>query len=135
VEGESKKIGERQVPEALMARMRASPCIVLETALETRVALLIEEYEHFLRDRAALEAQLDCLVALHGRSRIDEWKALAAAGQWRRLVERLLVEHYDPAYRRSSAHNFPQLAAAPAVPVAGPEPWHFDEAVSRLKAA
>ena len=28
VEGESKKIGELQVPEALMTRMRASPCVV-----------------------------------------------------------------------------------------------------------
>src|SRR5947207_12566106 len=33
VEGESKKIGELQVPEALMARMRASRCITLESEL------------------------------------------------------------------------------------------------------
>src|SRR5439155_13357975 len=109
VEGESKKIGELQLPEALMARMRASRCITLETALATRVTLLLDEYRHFLADRAALEAQLDCLVALHGRERIGEWKALAAAGRWREFVERLLVQHYDPAYRRSSMKNFPQL--------------------------
>src|SRR5438132_12868491 len=83
VEGESKKIGELQVPEALMARMRASRCIVLETDLATRVTLLLDEYRHFLADRAALEAQLDCLIALHGRDRIGEWKALAQAGKWR----------------------------------------------------
>src|SRR5712692_9504623 len=56
--------GELQLPEALMARMRASRCITLETALATRVTLLLDEYRHFLADRAALEAQLDCLVAL-----------------------------------------------------------------------
>ena len=32
VEGESKKIGQLQVPEALIARMRASRCVLLETA-------------------------------------------------------------------------------------------------------
>src|SRR5919201_4243867 len=115
VEGESKKIGELQVPEALMARMRASRCIVLQTDLATRVTLLLEEYRHFLQDRDALDAQLDCLVALHGRERIGEWKALAAKGEWREFVARLLREHYDPAYQRSSTRNFQELANAPAV--------------------
>ncbi len=115
VEGESKKIGQLQIPEALIERMRASPCLVLDVDLETRVTLLLEEYRHFLADRALLEAQLDCLVALHGRERIDEWKALAASGDWREFVRRLLVEHYDPAYRRSSARNFTRLHEAERV--------------------
>src|SRR5687767_4099378 len=76
VEGESKKIGELQVPEALMSRMRASPCILLETTLETRVELLLDEYRHFLADRSALDKQLDCLVALNGRERIAQWKSI-----------------------------------------------------------
>ena len=115
VEGESKKIGQIQVPEALMERMRASRCITLDTDTSTRVTLLLDEYRHFLQDRDALNAQLDCLVALHGRERINEWKALAAAGKWREFVERLLVQHYDPAYRRSSTKNYPQLSDAPSV--------------------
>ncbi|HYR33421.1 MAG TPA: tRNA 2-selenouridine(34) synthase MnmH [Burkholderiales bacterium] len=130
VEGESKKIGEIQVPEALMTRMRASRCITLDTDLPTRVALLLDEYRHFLDDRAALEAQLDCLVALHGRERIGEWKALAAAGQWREFVERLLVQHYDPAYRRSSTRNFPQLADAPAVTIRSADDAAFERAAA-----
>jgi tRNA 2-selenouridine synthase len=112
VEGESKKIGQLQVPEALMARMRASPCVVLDAAVEVRVELLLDEYRHFLEDRDTLEAQLDCLVALHGREKIAAWKALAAQGAWREFVSRLLLEHYDPAYRRSSARNFVQLPHA-----------------------
>src|SRR5918992_4982591 len=92
VEGESKKIGELQVPEALMSRMRASSCILLETTLETRVDLLLEEYRHFLGDPKALDTQLDCLAALHGREKIAQWKSLAARGEWREFVSRLLVE-------------------------------------------
>jgi len=130
VEGESKKIGELQVPEGLMARMRASPCVVLEVPLEVRVELLLDEYRHFVADRAALEAQLDCLVALHGRSRIAEWKALAARGDWREFVARLLAEHYDPAYRRSSMKNFEQLSGAARISVSTIS--DFEPAASRL---
>jgi tRNA 2-selenouridine synthase len=128
VEGESKKIGEVQVPEALMARMRASPCIVLDTRLEDRVTLLLDEYAHYTGNAAALGAQLDCLAPLHGRERIAQWKALAAAGEWRAFVERLLVEHYDPAYGRSSARNFVQLADAPRVGIGGADDAAFDAA-------
>ncbi|HUQ73288.1 MAG TPA: tRNA 2-selenouridine(34) synthase MnmH [Burkholderiales bacterium] len=132
VEGESKKIGEIQVPEALMARMRASACVALETDTQTRVTLLLDEYRHFLADRAALDAQLDCLVALHGRERIAQWKDLAAAGQWREFVARLLAEHYDPAYRRSSHTNYVQLAQARAVRIASADEDSFDRAAGGL---
>jgi tRNA 2-selenouridine synthase len=132
VEGESKKIGELQVPEALMDRMRASPCVLLETDLEVRVSLLLDEYRHFLEDRKSLEAQLDCLVALHGRAKIAEWKSLAARGAWREFVARLLVEHYDPAYRRSSLRNFARLAEARSVRIASSDDPAFQSAAEAL---
>ncbi len=129
VEGESKKIGQLQVPDALMERMRASGCVVLDTPTEVRVDLLLEEYEHFLSNRAVLDKQLDCLVALHGRERIAEWKAI---GDWRELVRRLLVEHYDPAYRRSSHKNFTHLAHAHPVQVARADDAAFSVAAVSL---
>ena len=132
VEGESKKIGQLQVPEALMDRMRGSPCVVLQTDLESRVSLLMDEYRHFLQHREALETQLDCLADLHGRERIAEWKALAARGAWREFVARLLIEHYDPAYRRSSQRNFVQLADADALPVSGADDAAFRRAAHSL---
>ena len=130
VEGESKKIGELQVPEALMARMRASPCLVLDADPDTRVTLLLEEYRHFTESRESLEGQLDCLADLHGREKIAQWKALAAAGDWREFVARLLREHYDPAYQRSSLRNYAQLAAAPRLRVASARGEAFDAAAA-----
>ena len=112
VEGESKKIGQLQVPEALIQAMRASDCVLLEADVRTRVALLSAEYRHFFTAREALEARLDCLVGLHGRERVQSWKALAAQGAWQELVARLLDEHYDPAYRRSAQRNFTRLPQA-----------------------
>jgi tRNA 2-selenouridine synthase len=132
VEGESKKIGQVQVPEALIARMRASPCLRLEAPLEVRVTLLLDEYRHFLDDRALLEAQLDCLAALHGREEIAAWKALAAQRAWRDFVARLLMQHYDPAYKRSSFRNFVRLPEATAVGVESADEEAFLEKARSL---
>jgi len=132
VEGESKKIGQLQVPEALIGRMRASPCVRLDTDAETRVTLLLQEYEFFLKNQETLYQQLDCLVSLHGRERIAAWKALAAQGAWREFVARLLTEHYDPAYRRSSHQNFVRLVDARSVRIASAEETAFSRAAQSL---
>ena len=132
VEGESRKIGQLQIPEALIGRMRASECLLLRTDNETRVALLLDEYRHFFIEPAALGRQLDCLAGLHGREKVEEWKALAASGRWPALVARLLEEHYDPAYRRSAAQNFPRLADAAVLPLASADDAAFDRLAQAL---
>jgi tRNA 2-selenouridine synthase len=132
VEGESKKIGQLQVPEALIARMRASACVRLETDTETRVTLLLQEYEFFLENQENLYQQLDCLVSLHGRDKVADWKALAGRGAWREFVARLLTEHYDPAYRRSSHLNFARLPEARVVRIASADEAAFLVAANTL---
>jgi tRNA 2-selenouridine synthase len=112
VEAESKKIGQLQVPDALLETMRAAECIRIETPVEARVRFLIDEYRHFLADPAALKAQLDCLVALHGREVIGRWRTAADRGEWSALVADLLESHYDPAYRRSTHKNYARLGEA-----------------------
>ena len=132
VEGESKKIGQLQVPEALMARMRASPCVRLETDVEARVTLLLQGYDFFLQNRESLYRQLDCLASLHGREKVAEWKSLAGRGEWRAFVARLLTEHYDPAYRRSSHRNFTLLPDARVVRVRSADECAFVDAARSL---
>ncbi len=112
VEAESKKIGTVAVPDALLAAMRASECILLDAPLPARVKLLMEDYEHFLRDPALLVQRLAPLMELHGHKVIADWQALAGQGNWAALVEDLLTRHYDPAYRRSTATNFQRLQEA-----------------------
>jgi tRNA 2-selenouridine synthase len=106
VESESRKVGELRVPDQLLLKMRASECIRVELPLAARVRLLRDEYVHFESDLATLHDRLDCLVSLHGRERVGQWKRLVDERQWDRLVECLLVEHYDPAYQRSIGRNF-----------------------------
>ncbi|RZA29296.1 MAG: tRNA 2-selenouridine(34) synthase MnmH, partial [Lysobacteraceae bacterium] len=110
VESESKKVGNLRVPDALMQRMRASPCISLQLSRENRVRLLMEDYEHFCKDPEALTGQLAHLAQLHGNDKIKSWHDMAHNGAMPELVDQLLVEHYDPAYLRSIDRNFVQFA-------------------------
>lgn len=114
VEGESRKVGNLRVPEALIQRMwTTAVCVRLEVETVHRVALLKEEYRHFLERPDTLMEKLDCLRELHGAARIGDWRALAAAGRWDELVAGLLEQHYDPSYRRSMTRNYPQLDQGP----------------------
>lgn len=121
VESESKKIGVLRVPQALIEAMWASPPLAIEAPMDVRVALLKEEYAHFLEDAMALNAQLDCLTALHGRETIQRWQALATTKQWDTLTSELLVKHYDPAYIRAITSHYPMLAQAPRFTIASPD--------------
>jgi tRNA 2-selenouridine synthase len=115
VESESKKVGNLRVPDALMTRMRAAPCIAVQLSRPDRVRLLMEDYAHFSADPSTLNAQLDHLVQLHGHATIDAWHAMANEGRIPELVDQLLVQHYDPAYLRSIDRNFAQYPQAEAL--------------------
>jgi tRNA 2-selenouridine synthase len=119
VESESKKVGNLRVPDAIMERMRAAKCIALQLDRPLRVQLLMEDYHHFCADPAALNSQLDHLVQLHGRARIDTWHELAITGRMPELVDQLLVQHYDPAYLRSIDRNFVQYPQADVLALPG----------------
>ena len=112
VEAESKKIGGLRVPDALIEAMWRSDCVQLEAPTAVRVAMLKAEYAHFIADRSALCEKLDCLAGLHGQKKIDEWKKLALEERWDALIESLLVQHYDPAYTRSTLRHYPALPQA-----------------------
>lgn len=132
VESESRKVGNLRVPDVLLARMRESRCMRLETPDASRVRLLMEEYRHFLESPPALAEKLDCLRSLHGAERIDEWKALLAGGQWDALVGRLLEGHYDPAYLRSLPKNYRGARDAPPLEVRDISAAGFDTLARRV---
>ena len=119
VESESRKIGQVQVPEALIMAMRASECLELRVSDHDRVKLLLEEYAHFLNDPEALKVQLRKLVARHGHERVNAWLNKVEAGQWDAFVRSILTEHYDPSYTSSIQRNFPEITKATALTLSG----------------
>ena len=112
VESESRRIGTIQLGDALLQAMRDAECIRLVTPQPLRVAHLMDEYAHFLRDPEALASRLDRLVQLHGHKTIERWNDAARAGEFDTLVDELLARHYDPSYSKSLLGNFPRSAQA-----------------------
>ena len=115
VESESKKVGNVAVPDSLIERMRASPCLRLDLPDDERVALLMEDYDFFARDQALFCERLGALAELRGKAVVQGWQAQVAAGETEAVVRELLVKHYDPGYASSIARNFSGYANARAI--------------------
>jgi tRNA 2-selenouridine synthase len=115
VESESKKVGNVTVPEALIAAMRASPCLRLDLPEDERVQLLLEDYAFFSEDRDLFCERLAALKQLRGSEVVEGWQAQVRAGEIETVVRALLVKHYDPGYASSTSRNFEGFAQARAI--------------------
>ncbi|MEO6031466.1 MAG: tRNA 2-selenouridine(34) synthase MnmH [Burkholderiaceae bacterium] len=110
VESESKKVGDLRVPPVLIERMRNARCIQLELPLDARVALLLDEYDFFVRDTALFCERLDALRARCGNEVVNAWQETAREGPIADVVRELLLRHYDPIYTQSLERNFPGVS-------------------------
>ena len=135
VEAESKKVGKLRVPDALMEKMRASPCTTVALSISDRVALLMQEYPHFIADPELLNTQLDFLTHLHGKEKIAHWHQLALSGRTPELVDELLCKHYDPGYLQSIRRNFVQLDQAKSLSLPDISDETFQRAAQHLNEA
>jgi tRNA 2-selenouridine synthase len=131
VESESRKVGDLRVPEALIERMRAAPCLVLELPVDARVTLLLDEYRFFVEDIAAFCTRLDALRVLRGHETINHWQAQARAGRVTLVVRELLEQHYDPIYRQSIRRNYGGSAEPRAVIAWDGHPASLERAAAR----
>ncbi len=106
VEAESKKVGNLAVPEALIQKMRSSPCIDLRMNDDARVQLLMQDYSFFVDDSKLFAEKLNALKEIQGRAVIENWQHMIANGQIDAAVRELLLKHYDPTYQKSVERNF-----------------------------
>jgi tRNA 2-selenouridine synthase len=132
VESESRRIGRLQLPDEMLLAMRSASCVNLDMPIERRVEWLRRDYAHLETSAQAVCAHLDCLGDVHSRDTIRAWKAMAVDGQWQQLVERLLIEHYDPTYRRSLGRNFQVRADADRVKIEADSEADFRRAALEL---
>ncbi|WP_204104740.1 MULTISPECIES: tRNA 2-selenouridine(34) synthase MnmH [Spirulina sp. CCY15215] len=101
IESESHKIGRIYLPQGLWEKMKQSPCIEIRLPLEERVTGLLQQYPHFIEHPDILKEKLQRLKPRYGKEKLQQWFEWCDRQQWRRLVEDLLLQHYDPAYQRS----------------------------------
>ena len=112
IESESKKVGNVAVPEGLIAAMRASPCLRLDLPENERVALLLEDYDFFVRDIEFFCDRLGALTEARGKATVLDWQTRARSGDVASVVLELLLRHYDPVYLQSMQRNFTRYEAA-----------------------
>ena len=103
IESESRKVGVLSLPTCLVEQMRASIYVRIEVPLSARITFLMADYPHFLASPTLLTERLTLLIETHGHAVINRWCDMAQTAQWQALVSELLVQHYDPAYKRSSS--------------------------------
>ncbi len=115
VESESKKVGNVAVPLTLIEAMRSSPCLNLVLPDAERVALLMEDYDFFVRDTNFFCERLEALVTLRGKVVVEAWQAKVHAGHIDQVVQELLTAHYDPVYLQSMRRNFQQFESAKTI--------------------
>ena len=135
VESESKKVGNCSVPTALIEAMRASPCLDLQLPLDQRVALLLEDYAHFVEGPELFCRQLDALTELRSRPVVADWQARVRSGQTQQVVRELLQTHYDPLYGQSIRRNFAHYDDATPVTAVDRQPATLQRLAGELLSA
>jgi tRNA 2-selenouridine synthase len=115
VEAESKKIGNVQLPNALLETMRKGLTIRIDADMAQRVLLWRQDYRHFEDDPQYMLERLLFLRPLVGGEEFAAWEELAKQHQMPELFERLMRNHYDPSYRRSVLRNYPAIDASPLI--------------------
>lgn len=133
-ESESRTIGRLRVPEALLTRLRASPCVAMEMPLPARVQLLLQDYGHFVRDTESFCERLAALRELRGGETVARWQAMARADRHAEVVEELLLQHYDPIYLRSMSRNYAGFEQAQGLQLPDGSAASLTEAVTSLSA-
>ncbi|MBI5781819.1 MAG: tRNA 2-selenouridine(34) synthase MnmH [Rhodocyclales bacterium] len=133
VEAESKRIGLVQIPDALHEAIRLAPVIVLDTARECRMQLLLEDYAWLGNEPEALAQRLERFKGLAPNETLRRWQELALRRDLATLFAELIARHYDPLYRRSLARH-PELAQAPQVQLAGLDSAALEAACGEIEA-
>ncbi|MES2415238.1 MAG: tRNA 2-selenouridine(34) synthase MnmH [Pseudomonadota bacterium] len=108
VEGESRRIGQLNVPVQLVERLRGSPCVEIDATADARVEYLLRDYAYLGERPDWLSGQLGMLKELHGKEVISRWQQWAMTGELPPLFRELALNHYDPAYGRSQRAHFRQ---------------------------
>jgi tRNA 2-selenouridine synthase len=96
------------------------------------VALLLEDYDFFVRDSDFFCQRLQALTELRGKAVVGEWIEKVKAGQTHTVVLELLTRHCDPMYAKSIERNFKQYGQALACVLADRSPSALAEMACEL---
>ncbi len=133
VEAESSKIGDLMVPPSFWRAMRAAPRIELAAPRAERARYLVSAYRDIVADPDALERAFRALPVFPAERRLENWRRMAAEGDFETLAEALIELHYDPAYNRARRKaERPPLAQIALASLDEPALLEAEAAIARL---
>ncbi len=103
VEMESRRIGKVTVPEELYRGLVTSKNHVLvKTSIKNRIALLYQDYvtDHNL-SREDLLGKIQRLKKILGKEKVNALAFALETKDYETMIERLMLDYYDPLYRKS----------------------------------
>lgn len=104
IESESKRVGHVLIPNEIYdAIVRDGYHLLLECSLENRVKRLCRDYIYD-KDSENVQVLKECISKFRkrlGNNKVDEYINLLDEGKYEELVEKYLVEYYDPLYLHS----------------------------------
>jgi len=106
LESESRKIGQIQIPEPLIEKMRASNHYQLEVDATLRTKYLLNHYQYWIYHPHELEHRLVRLKDFMAAETFAVLSQYLAEGRMQDFVHQLLEKYYDPLYDRSIAKNY-----------------------------
>lgn len=105
VESESKRIGNVYVPEKVYQGMVEGRHIFIDTSVENRIKVLMEDYS-----KADLKEIEKCILKLSryvSNEKLKNYLDILGSGDLEKLAHLLILEYYDPLYEKSiKKHNF-----------------------------
>ncbi len=100
VEGESRCVGQRAIPETFFKAMKKSYSVWLKTPLQKRVKIILSEY-NWPQAREKLIESTENLRRRLGNKTVDDLQEKLKNNRVEPVIKTLLEKYYDPAYRNS----------------------------------
>lgn len=105
VESESQRIGTLHIPPVLFEQMCKGDRFKIVLPTEERIKCSLRDYPYWIEDREALINIVRKLERYRGKEKVNYWISLIHSDRWEEFVGELLIEHYDPTYKRSQSKN------------------------------
>jgi len=112
-EGESRHIGRLLLPQRFHQSLQDETTLWLETSMENRVRIILEDYQVDQLPREAFIPPIESIKCRLGGKETEQMLELLHHKQWQQLISELMVKYYDPLYRHTRPDDRVELTIDP----------------------
>ena len=101
IESESSKIGNLFLPSVILQKIKTSPCITINSTVNSRVNFLLKDYKAYINQKNSFLELFTHAKSRLGEKKVKKWKLNYRKKNWKELAFLLITEYYDLLY----SHN------------------------------